>query len=96
MMQGYHNSDETICAYANQLWRNWSEAGCDEELHNIILYNMIWAELKPYHHPTLRPCAKANGRFDFVDQHFDTAADFQSHHGFTMSSNDQPKVAVEI
>jgi hypothetical protein len=78
MMQGYHNSDENIRAYANRLRRNWREAGWDEEQHNIMLYDMIWAGLKPYLHPNLRPLTKANGRFDSIDELFDTAADVET------------------
>jgi hypothetical protein len=75
IMQGYHNSDENIRVYPNRLQRNWREAGWDEEQHKIILYDMIWAGLKPYLHPKLRPFTKANGRFDWIDKLFDTAAD---------------------
>jgi hypothetical protein len=78
MMQGYHNSDENIRAYANRLRRNWREAGWDEEQHKIMLYDMIWAGLKPYLHPKLRPFTKANGRFDSIDELFDTAADVET------------------
>jgi hypothetical protein len=41
-----------------------------------MLYDMIWAGLKPYLHPRLWPFTKANGRFDSIDEVFDTAADF--------------------
>jgi len=46
MMQGDHNSDENICAYANLLRRNRREAVWDEEQHNIILHDLIWAGVK--------------------------------------------------
>jgi len=78
MMQGYHNSDENIRAYANQLQRNWREAGWEEEQHKIMLYDMIWAGLKPYLHPKLRPFTKANRRFDSIDELFDTVADLET------------------
>jgi len=71
-MQGYHNSDENIRAYANRLRRNWREAGWDEEQYKIMLYDMIWAGLKPYLNPKLRPFTKANSRFDSIDELFDT------------------------
>jgi hypothetical protein len=74
MMQGYHSSDQNIRAYTNRLRRNWREAGWDEEQHKIILDHMIWAGLKPYLHPKLRPFTKAKGRFDSIDELFDTAA----------------------
>jgi hypothetical protein len=78
MMQGYHNSDENIRAYANRLRRIWREAGWDEEQHKIMLYNIIWAGLKPYLHAKLRPFTKANGRFDSIDELFDTVADVET------------------
>jgi len=74
MIQGHHNSDGNIPAYVYRLRRNRREAGWDEEQHKIMLYDMIWAGLKPYLHPKLRPFTKANGRFDSIDELFDTAA----------------------
>jgi len=59
-MQGYHNSDENIRAYKEQ--------------RKIMLYDMIWAGLKPYLHRKLSPFTKANGRFNSIDELFDTAA----------------------
>jgi len=41
MMQGYHNPDENVRAYANRLRRNWRESGWDEEHHKIKLYDMV-------------------------------------------------------
>jgi hypothetical protein len=43
-----------------------------------MLYDMIWAGLKPYLHPKLRPCTKANGRFNSIGELLDTVADIES------------------
>jgi hypothetical protein len=43
-----------------------------------MLYNMIWARLKSYLHPKLRPFTKANGRFDSIDELFNTAVDVET------------------
>jgi len=40
-----------------------------------MLYDMIWARLKPNHHLKLRPFTKANGRFNSIGEHFDRAVD---------------------
>jgi len=78
MIQGYHNPDENVRAYANRLRRNWTESGWDEEHHKIILYDMIWAGLKPYLWPKLRPFTKTNGKFDSIDELFDRVADIET------------------
>jgi hypothetical protein len=43
-----------------------------------MLYDTIWAGLKPYLHPKLRRFTKANGRFDSMDELFDRAADLET------------------
>jgi hypothetical protein len=78
MMKGYHNPDENVCAYANRLRRNWRESACDEEAHKIMHYDMIWARLKPYLWPKLRPFTKRNGRFDSINELFNRAADVET------------------
>jgi hypothetical protein len=55
MIQGYHNPDENVRAYAYRLRRNWRESGWDEDHHKIMLNDMVWAGLKPYLWPKLRP-----------------------------------------
>jgi len=91
MMQGYHNPDKNVRAYANRLRRNWRESGWDEEQHKIMLYDMIWAGLKPYLWPKLRPFTKTNGRFDSIDELFDRAADVE-----TPRKSDKQEQSTEI
>ena len=43
-----------------------------------MLYDMIWAGLKPYLHPKLSRFPKANGRFNSIDDLFDTGADVET------------------
>jgi hypothetical protein len=78
MMHGYHSPDENVRAYADRLRRTRRESGWDEEHHKIMLYNVVWAGLKPYLWPKLGPFTKVNGRFDSIDQLFNRAADLET------------------
>jgi len=40
-----------------------------------MLYDMVWAGLKADLLPTLKPFLKANGKFNYIDELFDRAAD---------------------
>jgi len=77
-MQGYQNPDDNVRAYADGHRRNSKESGLDEEHHKIMLYDMIWAGLKPYLWLKLRPITKVNGILDSIDELFDRAADDQT------------------
>jgi len=91
MMQGYHNPDENVRVYANRLRRNWRESGWDEEHHKIMLYDMIWAGLKPYLWLKLMPFTKTNGRFDSMEELCDQAADVE-----TPRKSDMQQQSTEI
>jgi len=91
MMQRYHNPDENVHPYANRLRRNWRDSGWDEEHNKIMLYDMIWAGLKPYLWPKLRHFTKTNGRFDSIDEPFDRAADVE-----TPRKSDRQQQSTEI
>jgi len=91
MMQGDHNPDENIRAYANRLWQNCRESGPDEEHHKIMLYDMIWAGLKPYLWPKLRPFTKTNGRLDSINELFNRAANVE-----TPRKSDKQQQSTEI
>jgi len=43
-----------------------------------MLYDVIWAGLKPYLHPKLRPFTNASRGFDSIDELFDTTADIEA------------------
>ena len=43
-----------------------------------MLYDLIWAGLKLYLQPKLRPFTKDNGRFDSIHELFDTVADIET------------------
>jgi len=76
--QGHHDPNESVRAYANQLRRNWKEAGWDEEQQKLSCYHMICAGLKPELHPTVRPITNEDGMFDSIDELFDRAADVET------------------
>jgi len=78
MMHCCHNSEENIGAYAKWLWLHWRNSGGDEVLHMIMLYDMIWAGLKPYLHPKLRPFPMANATFDSSDVLCSTIVDIKT------------------
>jgi len=76
--QGHHDPDESVRAYANQLRRNWREAGWDEEQQMLSCYHMIWAGLKPELHPNIRPFSNKDGMFDSIDELLDRAVDVET------------------
>ena len=41
ILQGYHNANDNVPAYANRLWPNWRDAECDEMQFQLILYDML-------------------------------------------------------
>jgi hypothetical protein len=83
--QGALDPNETVKAYSNRMRSNWREAGwnskaasgADEPVALRILYDMVWAGLRPGIKARIKPFAGEDGRFATIDELFKKAQDVE-------------------
>jgi hypothetical protein len=81
LMQGYiQHQQESVRAYANCLKPNWTQAGWNLQKNKEVLYDIAWAGLRNSLMNKVGLMLHAWGRFDTLDEFFDTAASSEVTH----------------
>jgi len=77
--QGALDSNETVKSYSNRLRSTWREAGwkVDQKDAHQILYDMVWAGLRPGIKARVKPFTGETGRFSSIDELFKRARDVE-------------------
>jgi hypothetical protein len=76
IVQGASDANETVKAYSNPMRSNWREAGWNTDAQRI-LYDMVWAGLRPGIKARIKPFAGEDGRFASIDELFKKAQDVE-------------------
>jgi hypothetical protein len=79
LAQGALDSNETVKAFSNRMRSNWREAGWKTGNPDVqqVLYDMVWAGLRPGIKARIRPFAGEEGRFASIDELFRKAQDVE-------------------
>jgi hypothetical protein len=77
IVQGASDANETVEAYSNRMRSMWREAGWNAGSTDVqrVLYDMVWAGLRPGIKARIEPFAREDGRFASIDELFKKAQD---------------------
>ena len=96
-LQGAVDSNETVKVYENRMRSNWREAGwkTDQDGVQHMLYDMVWAGLRPGMKARIKPCAGETGRFSSIDELFKKAEDVEIKSNPNRDRRAQPAPTAE-
>jgi len=96
-MQGALDPNETVKAYSNRLRSTWREAGwkADHKDAHQILYDIIWAGLRPGIKARVKPFTGETGRFSSIDELFKRARDVEIKSNRDRDRRTQPAPTAE-
>jgi hypothetical protein len=79
IVQGASDANETVTTYSNRMRSMWREAGWNAGSKDVqrVLYDMVWAGLRPGIKARIKPFAKEDGRFASIDELFKKAQDVE-------------------
>jgi hypothetical protein len=77
--QGASDANETVKAYSNRMQSMWREAGWNAGSTDVqrVLYEIVWAGLRPGMQARIKPSVRENGRFASIYELFKTAQDVE-------------------
>jgi hypothetical protein len=69
IVQGASDANETVKTYSNRMRSMWREAGWNAGSKDVqrVLYDMVWAGLRPGIKARIKPFAREDGRFASID-----------------------------
>jgi hypothetical protein len=79
IVQGASDANETVKTYSNRMRSMWREAGWNAGSKDVqrVLYDMVWAGLRPGIKARIKPFAREDGRFASIDELFKKAQDVE-------------------
>jgi hypothetical protein len=100
IVQGASGANETVQVYSNRMRSMWREASWNAGSTDVqrVLYDMVWAGLRPGIKARIKPFAREDGRVASIDERFKKAQDVEirsNRDKRTGTTQNQPAATAE-